>query len=129
MSSQQTSDPEVRTHTNRQLPKVRQRASVRYACPPGTPGRVFGAADAEILRAWVVNLSTGGIGLLLDRSLAQDSQLLIQMEPGGKALQPPREARVAHSLKQGEGEWLVGCEFAHPLSPPELTEWLAGTDP
>jgi hypothetical protein len=113
-----TSDPLA----GRRLPTNR-RASVRYQCGPATPGRVL-VDGQEWQRAWVLDLSLGGVGLLLNRPLETHSELIIVLKNDAlkKVFELP--ARVCHAVRQMDGDWIVGCEFADKLTEEQLDELL-----
>lgn len=100
------------------------RASVRYRCAPATAGKVYLSDDEKFVRAWVLNISEGGLALLLDRSLELGLVLAIQMKcsTGEKLVQ--LSAQVAHCTCQSKGDWVIGCEFVVPLAKEQLDELL-----
>jgi hypothetical protein len=101
-----------------------RRATVRYLCAPATPGRLVVVEKQEMQRAWVLDLSLTGVGLLLSRPL--DAGLLVvvrlRSSDGGKVFELP--AHVARSTKQASGDWTVGCELVTRLTPDELDALL-----
>ena len=101
-----------------------RRATVRYRCAPATPGRIFVSEDLEFQRAWLLNLSTGGIGLQLARSLDVGFLLTIQIRSQVSKKLYELPAQVAHSEEQSGGEWSIGCEFLTPLTIEELDDLL-----
>jgi hypothetical protein len=107
---------------SRGLPTNR-RASVRYQCGPATPGRVL-VDGHEWQRAWVIDLSLGGVGLLLSRPLELHSELVVVLK--SEVLKKVFEltARVCHAVRQVDGDWIVGCEFADKLTEDQLDALL-----
>ena len=91
-----------------------RRASVRYQCGLATPGRLLLADGQEWQRAWVLDLSLGGVGLLLSRSLEQGSEVIVVLKSATQTFE--LAARVCHSSRQQDGDWIVGCEFAKKLT-------------
>src|SRR5207302_11086870 len=61
-------------------PWINQRATVRYQCAPATAGRVACAEDCEFQRAWVLDLSSKGIGLELARALPIGTLIIVQLK-------------------------------------------------
>ena len=100
------------------------RATVRYRCAPATPGKVTVPQACESQRAWVVNLSKGGVGLTLSTPLPSGTPISIQMR--GADLKQIFEfpAQVVHSTVQSNGEWMIGCEWLAPLSDQDLDALL-----
>jgi hypothetical protein len=101
-----------------------RRATVRYLCAPATSGRLVVVEKQEMQRAWVLDLSLGGVGLLLSRPLEAGLLVVIRLKSseGGKVFELP--AHVARSTKQSSGDWTVGCEFVTRLTPDEMETLL-----
>jgi hypothetical protein len=64
----------------------------------------------------VKNLSTHGAGIVLDRYLASGTEITAQLTNGCKLFSIDLEMRVVHTSTLPTGSFLVGCEFAVPLS-------------
>jgi hypothetical protein len=107
-----------------QYQQIKRRSETRYQCAPATAARLSTSKGHEGRRAWVLNLSSSGIGLLLDTAMEPDSQLVIHLQSShiGKAFD--LLARVVHSTPQTGGEWLVGCKLAEKLSQDDLEALL-----
>ena len=103
---------------------VNHRATVRYQCPPATPGRVILVNDQEFQRGWVQDLSATGIGMHLNRPLAVGTLVVIQMKSAGAKKTCELAARVVHATQRPTGEWLVGCELVTKLSDDDLEALL-----
>jgi hypothetical protein len=101
-----------------------RRATVRYHCAPATPGRVLLVEKQEMQRAWVLDLSLTGVGLLVPRPLAAGLLIVVRMQAtlGEKVYELP--ARVAHSTREPGGDYVVGCELITRLTPEELDALL-----
>jgi hypothetical protein len=95
--------------------KPERRLSVRYACevamchlgrplPRGSP------------RAWVVDVSSSGAGLLLTEDVPPGTRLALEFAPVRWVL----PGRVVHSIGLDGGTWLVGCRFDFPLDDDDL---------
>lgn len=104
------------------LARANHRATVRYRCAPATSGKVFLAEDNEVRRAWVMNISKTGIGVVLARPLPVGAFLTIQMRSSQGTVE--MTAHVVHATRQHQAEWFVGCEFNEPLLDDELEELL-----
>ena len=99
------------------LARANHRATVRYRCAPATSGKVFLADDQEFRRAWVINISKTGVGLVLPRPLPVGAFLTLQMRSGQGTFE--MSANVVRVARQKE-EWFVGCELINPLNDDEL---------
>lgn len=100
-----------------------RRVWVRYPGPRHADAQVFDTRACSSQFARVVNLSAGGIGLLLDEPVPRQTFLKVEIEHQGSFHM--LVARVVHVTAQGGG-WLHGCEFTRPLSPGELRDLLEG---
>ena len=103
---------------------IRRRAETRYHCGPATAGRISKPDEETLLRAWILNLSATGIGLLLDRSMEPGTQLIIHLKSTSTGAFYDLPARIAHATVQGNGEWLIGCELAQKLRQDDLDALL-----
>jgi hypothetical protein len=93
-----------------------RRAFVRYQCGPATPGRVLVADVQEWQRAWIIDLSLGGVGLLLSRPLEMGLDLVLHLRSDSQKRKFELTARVAHASRQPDGDWVIGCEFLQPVT-------------
>ena len=101
-----------------------RRAAVRYQCGPATPGRVMVVGGQEWQRAWVLDLSLGGVGLLLGRPLDMGLTLVVVLKSTADKKTYELPARVCHASRQPDGDWIIGCEFATKLTDDELDALL-----
>ncbi len=101
-----------------------RRATVRYHCAPATPGRIAPVAKQEMQRGWVLDVSLGGIGLLLVRPLdpGQPVVLCLSGQAAGQVYE--LTARVAHATREPGGEWVIGCHLDRELTRDELDDLL-----
>jgi hypothetical protein len=73
----------------------------------------------EWQRAWVLDLSLHGAGLLLTRPLTAGLEINIILISGqNQSFEMP--ARICHATQQPDGDWIVGCEFIKQLTDEEL---------
>src|SRR4051794_25074885 len=93
-----------------------RRSEWRYQCGPATPGRLIIDPGAEPVRAWVLNLSTHGAGLLIPAPLPAQTEIVICMKSASAGRVFQFDARIAHCSRQVGGDWLIGCELLTPLS-------------
>jgi hypothetical protein len=93
-----------------------RRITIRYRCAPATAGKVMAADDVEFQRAWIDNLSRGGVGLFLNKPVAEGSIVSVQLKtPVGKNAYEFSGQVVHMNLREPYG-WYVGIEFLELLS-------------
>jgi hypothetical protein len=95
---------------------VNRRGSVRYQCALATAGRVYPQHRQEFHRGWVMDLSRGGAGLLLNRSFPIGQEVVLQIGSPSTRERFEFPARVAHIIQHVSGEWWIGFEFLTPLT-------------
>jgi hypothetical protein len=103
---------------------MNRRASVRYQCGPATPGRVALVDKQEFLRAWILDLSAHGIGLLIPRQLDAGQRVIVTLKAASGQKTYALPAQVAHVTRHPQGEWIVGFELDRPLSSDDLDALL-----
>jgi hypothetical protein len=93
---------------------------VRFPCNVETVCQTCETAPGERRPARIVNVSPGGVGLLLPCEFAEGTLLYFELPPEDE--QAPRKAlvRVVRALEHGSAGWFLGCEFADQLSEREL---------
>jgi hypothetical protein len=101
-----------------------RRATVRYQCAPATSGSLFVIDKHELQRAWVLNLSVGGVGLMVSRALEPGLFVVIRIKAPTDGRLHELPARVVHSTKNPSGDWIVGCQFFQDLTLDELDSLL-----
>jgi hypothetical protein len=85
---------------------------------------VFIAQSYSSLNALILDLSLTGVGLLLNRPLELGSWILLELDGLGHDLGLEVSAQVVHATPQHDGNYLIGCAFAHRLSADELDALL-----
>jgi hypothetical protein len=103
---------------------IKRRAEARYHCGPATSGRLVREGESQPRRAWILNLSLSGVGLLLEEPLEAETLIVIHIKSGTTGARFELPARVVHATVQASGEWLVGCELAEKLSQDDLEALL-----
>jgi hypothetical protein len=113
-----------------QASPVERRAWIRYPtdrdafCQPET-----GRKDHDLWwQAQIRDISTGGIGLVLNRGFKPGTLLSVELPSTNQSLLILRLARVVHATAQADGSWVIGCEFATHLRDDDL-QALTGTGP
>jgi PilZ domain len=100
-------------------PPSNRRASVRYHCGLATAGQVE-IAGQEWQRAWVLDLSIRGVGLLVNRVLEPGLEVVIHLKCPGAQQSFALPSRIRHVSRQADGEWILGCEFDGKLTDDQL---------
>ena len=95
--------------------RVRHNADLKALCQT-EPASI----DDFWLWGEALDISTDGICLVLSCRFPSGTQIAI--EPVGKAdvIGKSIHAKIVHSKKGSDGKWILGCEFAQPLSAAEL---------
>ena len=102
-----------------------RRASVRYPCSEDGFGienscRPVGTKKSESWSATVNDLSTGGMGLLVNRRFEPDTLLTVELHDSEEATVRLLLVRVVRALQQDRSSWLLGCEFPTKMTEAEL---------
>jgi hypothetical protein len=103
-----------------------RRAFERYTSSRPFPRRLFFADTQTLLDGWIVDLSEGGIGLLVDRDVAEGALLLLELEvkPGAEPVKAGACVVYCEPASDGDGEYRLGCQFIVPLSAADLRAML-----
>ncbi len=100
-----------------------RRAWVRFSCDLEV-ACVPASEDPDILwPARVINISCGGIGLLLSRRFEPGTLLQVELQIPKKGFSRPLLVQVMHVTGHDYGGYLVGCAFTNPLSEDEVKQW------
>lgn len=93
-----------------------RRVTVRYRCAPATAGKVLVAEDQEFQRAWVDNLSKGGVGLFLSKAVPEGGSITVHLKASlmGQVYELP--GHVVHSTLREPYGWYVGIEFHQQIN-------------
>jgi hypothetical protein len=102
-----------------------RRAWVRYPAKPlQMIWHLFGMKPPEQRSARIQDVSMQGIGLVVDRSFAQGSVLVLRF-PGSSLECRQVLVRVKHLQQIADGQFQIGCTFVVPLSEQQLAELIA----
>lgn len=98
---------------------VERRAAERY---PGTNlvCRLSKTEGGPFLPAWVRDISTSGINVLIERRFEPGTQLHLQLDSTHTRQTARLEMVVIHTVPCPNGAWLHGGAFRHGLSESEL---------
>jgi PilZ domain len=106
---------------------LERRAWVRYASNFDVSCQANGAMKDAGWPGKVLDISLGGIGLLLRHRFPPGAPLTVELKSLHSDFQRTLTVRVMHSrpvIAQGDACWLVGCAFSQHLTPEELQEFL-----
>jgi hypothetical protein len=98
-----------------------RRVQMRYACTGDIALQPLMNRKAGVWRpAQVENISTKGIGLLLDAAIERGTILSVKLEGPAQRFSRPLLVRVIRVTERPGGGWQTGCTFAIPLDEEEL---------
>lgn len=103
---------------------VERRAWVRLPCDINSHCRPSIGSDEEHWSARILDISQGGIRLLLDRRFEPKTILNIQIEVQGEEA-VAFIAQVVHIDAESADRWSLGCRFPKPISEKEVEAVLA----
>jgi hypothetical protein len=106
-------------------PAEDRRAYRRYPADLQVSCRALGAARADSWPARLRDISTGGIGLVLERRFEAGTLLAVDLAntPSGSAR--TLLSRVMHVRALPEREWLLGLALLREMGEDELRAWGA----
>ena len=97
-----------------------RRTSPRVPCALETMCKPLAGARTKAWSATAVDISTGGIALVLGRRFEPGATLLATLASADGETARTLLLRVAHVARQDDGNWRLGCAFASELSQDEL---------
>jgi hypothetical protein len=100
-----------------------RRAAVRYPSQAATPCHPVPEGDA-LCCARVLDISTTGVGLLVDDFVEPETLLAVELQGDNPALTYTLLVEVRRTTRREEGDWVLGCSFARDLSEDELRALL-----
>jgi len=121
---------ETQTHLQSPIvkaPMLERRAWVRYASSCEVACQSSGSLKDAGWPGKVLDVSLGGIGLLLRHRFPPGAPLIVELKRTGSHFHRTVAVRVMHSrpvIAQGDACWLVGCAFSRHLTEEELREFL-----
>jgi serine/threonine protein kinase len=120
----------IRRPTRDSRPDEDRRRAVRYACTLATVCEVVTTIHSvrdDGIDHWqgeIVNLSVGGIGLVLDRRFEPGTIAAMTLENPRRAVKHDVEIKVVRVISDGNRRWFIGATFASPLNRDELRNLL-----
>jgi hypothetical protein len=103
-----------------------RRAAIRYAVGRDGTCRPALADDPQGVPAWWTDISTLGIGLIVEQPFELRTLLVVELNDKAGRPMRPRLARVRHVTAWGPNRWWLGCKLCSELTPNELKTMLAG---
>jgi hypothetical protein len=101
-----------------------QRSQPRHQCAIEATYQLL-ADEAEPKRpARVLNISTTGVGLVVDQPVTVGKLLTVELQVQGPGPGLTVLCCAVHVREQGPGEWLLGCNFITELGEQELNQLL-----
>lgn len=100
-----------------------RRVGVRFPRRLEMLWQFLGVKSPDLITATVVDLSLGGVGLLVNRPFDAEDRLVLRL-PSVRHGWATHLVRVRHCKEILPGEYLAGCAFVRPLQPTELTNLL-----
>lgn len=91
---------------------ARRPCRVEAICQVGTPGHALHTP------ARIVDISVGGIGLILKERFEKGTQLIVQLQT--TAITRPLPVKVVHVVEIASDFYLLGGAFTAPLSASDL---------
>jgi hypothetical protein len=102
-----------------------RRASVRYTCDPESFSpenscRPITAPSREAWSAIVRDLSTSGIGIIVNRRFEPGTLLKVDLEDAEHTTSTTLLVRVARISQEDPTSWLLGCTFTTKMTESDL---------
>jgi hypothetical protein len=105
-----------------------RRASVRYSCDPESFSdnscRPITAPKKEAWPALIRDLSTSGIGIVINRRFEPGTLLTVDLEDAERTTQRSLLVRVVRISQENPASWVHGCTFTYKMSEAELLDLM-----
>src|SRR5437764_5561207 len=124
MSMLQANGVAKRVSPSQAIPPHERRLWERLACCRPIPRRVTLEPNHDLHDGWVVDLSQGGLGLLVTAPLEPGEILVLELESHPDCNPVAVRARVVHTRRLPEGDWLLGCQFLEQMREEDLQNLL-----
>jgi hypothetical protein len=117
------SDPDAAVQASDTIPIVEfeQRRFVRYNCKPPQRCRFFTRPEFQFGNGLLRDISACGFCLILDYTLPERTELMVEVRGQGRRIALCRSAHVLHVKPDGSGCWLVGCQVGSPFREEEMS--------
>jgi hypothetical protein len=101
------------------------RGSVRYLCDLETACQPIGGDAADSWPARALDISAGGVALVLSRRFEVGALLTVRLETSDGKTTRTLLVRVVHATQVDGGTWRLGCALAGQLGQDELRAFQA----
>jgi hypothetical protein len=115
--------PDKPAHSPNLPQTFERRAFVRYSHRFSILWQLLGMAAKDLTSARVFDLSTTGVGLILDREFPVGKVLILRL-PSSTRGWNSHLVRVKYCRLQADGQFQIGCSFTKPLSAVQLESHL-----
>lgn len=105
-------------------PVVHRQATVRYATPPRASAQVVAVQTRPMSPSKILDLSTTGVSLLVDDYQEPGTVMIVELGSADGDFKRLQIVRVVHIKEIGTCSWVLGGQFAHPLSGDEIQTLL-----
>ena len=78
--------------------------------------RVLARPGFQVIAGTLRDISTQGLGLILQKPLDTGSVLAIQLHVDDAGISGVLTGHVRHSTRLADGSWLIGCKLTSPLT-------------
>ncbi len=101
-----------------------RRSAARHACGFQASRYLIASVADSLSPAWVHNISTGGVLMLLARPVEPGSLLAVKLLKLSDPAPSMHLVRILHVREDAGGTWLVGGAFVDEVSEDDLGELL-----
>ncbi len=115
----------VQADFSTRLSPEERRTATRYFCACPHPVHLLVRPGVISIKAVITDISSQGIGLLLDRPLKPGTVLMLNLRRDRPSL--IQSARVVHTRALPDGAWSVACELTIPLPEKDLRSLVEQT--
>ena len=110
-------------------PSSDRRSSARFHCDLVAEECAAGGAGHVVCAGRVLNLSEGGLHLVLPRGAEEGSVIHLRIQPEGSSVVVQLPVHVASVFLTPEGQWALACRFLEPLGKETLKALLRQGSP
>ena len=100
-----------------------RRAFIRYARRFDMLWQLLGVAPRDLTSAQIFDLSSTGVGMIVDHEVPADVALVIRIRTATQGWNS-HLVRIRHSQRLDDGRFQIGCAFVKPLSAAQLQALL-----
>jgi hypothetical protein len=103
---------------------VENRKRGRHACGPEITCRLLAEPTLDFWADRILNMSAGGISLVLDRLIPTGKVLKLELHHAARQFSCERQIRIIYTFKAPTGEITVGGAFSSELTDQDLQSLL-----